>query len=502
MWHGVSAAYLLLLAALAAVPIAATLRFFATALPFRWGLDYNEGIVWKQMIEIFAGRGYGPVDGFPAIVFHYPPVYHVALGLVAGLGVDPLFAGRAISLAATFGSVAIVADLSRRLTQTGSRPITWLAAAAGGWFYLCFEAVHIWAPQLRVDALACFLTLAGMWLTVAALRRPALIYLAAIMFVLGVYTKHTSVVAPAASFGVLLLARPGLAIRGAGLAVLLGMALLARLMIDTDGGFLRHLIAYNINRFDLSKIIQNLSTGTTMQDRIFIAIGVLGAVLAARRVWRNRAAWRADAQLIDLILLAFVVLGTLSLIATAKYGSSSNYYIQWQAGLAAFAGWLVALCLGRAVKGADSARDPILISGAMIVLALAIANVQHPRDHLAGIGGTAARNVRLAALLRQVEGPIISDDMVLLLRTGRDVVYEPAIFAELSATGQWDEQIFTRQLKTGAIGAVVAQQRFIGERYTPGMLRVLYAEMPESIAVGRWMILLPRAAKRGLDQPE
>ena len=111
----IEAAYLFLLAAIVAVPVAGVLRWFVEAIPFRYALDYNEGIVWKQMVEIVAGRGYAPIDRFPAIVFHYPPVFHLAAAALAQTGLDPLIAGRLVSLVSTAGSALIVGDLARRL---------------------------------------------------------------------------------------------------------------------------------------------------------------------------------------------------------------------------------------------------------------------------------------------------------------------------------------------------------------------------------------------------
>ena len=104
-----------LVAAIVAVPIIGVVQWFIAALPFAYSLDYNEGIVWKQMTEIVAGRGYAPIDGFPAIVFHYPPVFHLAAAALAQTGLDPRVAGRVVSRASTAGSALLVGDLARRL---------------------------------------------------------------------------------------------------------------------------------------------------------------------------------------------------------------------------------------------------------------------------------------------------------------------------------------------------------------------------------------------------
>ena len=60
--------------------------------------------------------------------------------------------------------------------------------------------VVTWAPFMRVDMLAVALSLFGLVAAFKALERPRLIYLAALLFVAAVYTKQTSIAAPAATF--------------------------------------------------------------------------------------------------------------------------------------------------------------------------------------------------------------------------------------------------------------------------------------------------------------
>src|SRR5205809_4667907 len=71
--------------------------FIATAVkainyPFQ--LDYGEGIVWQQAQQMRSGNAYGDITGFPAIVFHYPPLYHVIVFTIAEVtGLDFLVVG-------------------------------------------------------------------------------------------------------------------------------------------------------------------------------------------------------------------------------------------------------------------------------------------------------------------------------------------------------------------------------------------------------------------------
>jgi hypothetical protein len=68
---------------------------------------------------------YGDITQFPFIVFHYTPVYHLAVRAVAALGLDPLAAGRGVTLAAAIaiavlaGSIVIAA--MREIGSTSAR---------------------------------------------------------------------------------------------------------------------------------------------------------------------------------------------------------------------------------------------------------------------------------------------------------------------------------------------------------------------------------------------
>jgi hypothetical protein len=489
--------YLAVLAAAAISPMLLVVSWFAVAVPFHWGLNYNEGIVWKQMLEIVAGRGYAPIDRFPAIVFHYPPVYHLAMAGLWKLGLDPLVAGRVVSLAATAGATVCVGLLATRLLAPHERPFARFAALAAAFLYLQFEAVHFWAPQVRVDALAGFFALAGTCCALAALTRPRLIHMAAVAFVLSLYTKQISLIAPAACFGVLLVARPALALRGIATAVLLGSVVLVWLALATDGGALRHMFLYNINRFELARLVPNLLQGVRWLDRPIVAVGCIGVAVAARRWWRARDRWRDPAQLSMLILLALFALNSASLIAVAKSGSSSSYFMPWEGSLAMFAGFATTLVLRAAArKLADDRWVPALLL-ALLPLALVIWPAQHDGRHIAALRAMDRNARAVAALLSGTRGPVISDDMVLLLRTGRDVVWEPAIFAELAHTGMWDERQAVVAIRGGQVGAVVSELPWYKDRYNPAVQAAIADALPRTDQVGITVVHRPADPSTG-----
>ncbi len=90
-------AYLLVLwAALLSRPAAFLVRSWG-ALHYPFELDYGEGVLLWQAQQItnlkFAFRS---ITEFPHMVFHYPPVYHVASRLFEPATGDLLVAGRLV----------------------------------------------------------------------------------------------------------------------------------------------------------------------------------------------------------------------------------------------------------------------------------------------------------------------------------------------------------------------------------------------------------------------
>ncbi|MFL6856810.1 MAG: hypothetical protein ACJ8EB_02755, partial [Allosphingosinicella sp.] len=340
-----------------------TLRFLllgGRALTFPWELDYGEGIVWQQMVQIFAGKGYGPIDAFPAIVFHYPPVFHALAWTLAATGLDPLAAGRFVSLAATLVCALLVASLTARLAGP-DRAVARLCGLFAALVALNFWPVSFWAPLMRVDMVAFAFGLSGLLFAQEALRRPNRIYAAAFCFVAAIFTKQTSIAAPAAAFLVLLFARPGTAWRGIAACLALGGGALAALAVATDGGFLRHIFLYNINRADWSRLGWIAQQGAL--HLCFLAAALLGLVQALRERRRDPA---------TLIALAWLGATTATLVLVAKSGSSINYFIEWMLALSLFAGLAVrdaaATALGRAIGRSPLGLAAAAALGAQVLL--------------------------------------------------------------------------------------------------------------------------------------
>ena len=465
--------------------------------------DYGEGIVWQQMRLMFEGKGYGPIDGFPTIVFHYPPLYHATVEALARCGLEALFAGRLVSFVATLASALLIGLISTRIApMPRKRAIAVIGAAFAVLSILDQAIVQKWSLAMRVDMLAVAISLLGLWFGILAIKRPAWIAAAAVCFVGAVFTKQTSIAAPIAVFATFLLVHPKAAWRGIAICVALGSAVLLALVVATDGGILRHLILYNINRFDWHGL--SLIPTLLIVDILFFGAAAVGLVQvlrdrlpAYRRLSRTEqrrklAGTPDDAAL--LMALLYLVAKTLMAVLIAKSGADANYFIEWMFACAIFIAPAVRDLMALATGEADS--NPSVLTLAVPValgaLAMSIAYSSSPGNPPANY----LRELnRLSAMVRSSPRPVISEDMVVLLRNGKEVVWEPAIFAELASTGNWDERPFVARVRSGAFGFFITEGDRGGEkyeiRYTPAVADAMDAAYPTRCQLAGYVIHLP-----------
>jgi hypothetical protein len=480
----------------------------ASALVLTWPfeLDYGEGIVWQQANMLLGPDAFGPVDGFPAIVFHYTPVFHfLTLGLSSVTGLDMLFSGRLVSIGSTLLSAVMIGVIAcRAMPVTGSGRVRVLAAIGGAMTIFCMWPVTYWAMLMRVDMPGFLFSLVGFWLGLKAFEQPRLIYLSGLAFVLAVYTKQTLIVAPAATFLLMLWLRPKLAMKGIATCLVLGGGALLIANWLTDGGFLRHIFLYNINRFDpkglyiawavlKAHIVLILVAGFLIRDR--------WAELRARyagKISLSLAENKVDLAFVSLLL--YFGLATLMLASIAKSGSNANYTLEWLFILASFVGIAVFEAVNLAVRNVQSQNKGILLVIAVIgVPAAMVAQAWSLKSLDFAALANPERGEQLQALserIRSSNKPVIADEMVLVIRSGKDVVWEPAIFAELASTGVWDEKPLVRKILAQDFAMFVTVGRrgmkLFDSRYNPAIAEAMDRAYPVKEKVAGYTVHLPR----------
>lgn len=497
-------------------------RFLAVALRavrYPYELDYGEGIVWQQMRLMFSGKAYASVNGYPGIVFHYPPVYHSTVeALAASTGMDPVAAGRVVSLSATLLCSLIIGAIAFWLASRASGRR--VAAVCGAFAALaCFTLLPVtyWATVMRVDMLAIFFSLAGLCFGLGALARPGHIYAAAACFIAAVFTKQIAIAAPAAVFVTLLLVRPAVAWRGIVACFAGGSIVLAALTFATNGGILRHLFLYNVNRFAPSGL--ELIPAVMLDHALFFSAVGAGLLLFAGPLlapYRREPSWSARRARLSAItddaavvmVICYLAATTMIALLVAKSGANINYLVEWLLAGSIFAGLAVRDAAAQAIgpRSREVSAFSILLPAALGAQALATG--MHAGWQLETREQRRSQLDQLAAMIRAAPRPVISDDMVLLQRGGKNVVIEPAIFAELTGTGRWDERPFIQHILSRDFSFFITEgdrgMREFDSRYTPRVASAMDEAYPARCVLGGYVIHFPgrmQGSPRALSAP-
>jgi len=451
-------------------------RFVVDALAFLrspYSRDYGEGVV-LTLSRLLAEQGnyFHPVDDYPMVHGNYPPVFLLlsAAGLRL-LGPD-LAVTRGLSIASTVGVMAVVYAIVRQRWRDRALALCAALLVVAPWF------VVTWAPLGRVDMLACLFSVAGLWLFAhegAGWRRWA----SAACFVLGVFTKQTALLAPAAA--VLSLMRdPEGRRRAPGFllffAVPAGMLLLA-LVVATRGEAWTHLVTYTAAAdYSLTALRRAgetfLVTAGPLLAVVLLALGASSPLLATR----------------DLPFVLYWLLNLGALVTTAKAGAAQNYLIE---------PWLATVLLAALSLGALHERSPDIFRWWPAVMLVAAA-VALATDHDLARLQRPIRNPGLATEYRSLDqaieataGPILSENLSVLVRKGKPVLVEPFGMLQLSRKGLWRPDRLVADCEAGRFDLVVYEARL---RDIPGIDACLDGRYEPMGRLGPYELFRPRPA--------
>jgi hypothetical protein len=180
--------------------------------------------------------------------------------------------------------------------------------------------------------------------------------------------------------------------------------------------------------------------------------------------------------------------------AYGKTGATYNYFLEPDAALCVVAGLAVGILLWEALRvprvtalAAVSLALPLLLAGQDLYTGInsfvpGELVKSHERDEMEAYRQFIPR-------LASAPGSVLSDDMVLQVRAGKDVVFEPATMGMLAEVGTWDDSRFAQRIEAKEFGLIVISKPDIWDpRLTAGM-RTAY-QLDGSI--GRYRVYRPR----------
>lgn len=400
-----------------------------SALRFRYELNYGEGIVWQQMLLMGGPRMYSPSPALPFIVFHYPPLFHVLARALVALGLDPLLSGRLVSVVSALVSATTVAALILTGTRSERRVETVVLATAVALLFLCLNPVRSWSMFMRVDMLSVALGLLGTAAFAHSRGSTVGMTAALLLCVASLFAKQTQLPAGISVFLVALACAPRRALVASVIAGAVGLAVVVVLEAVT-GGFLKNIIAYNVNPLHLGNAREYLWREREAAPLVVImVVGAIGVLLQLRRADILADLRRCDPLVMTrvVVVLHFALAGLMAL-QIIKDGADNNYFIDFLTTGCILIGFLVC----------NAERPFIARCVVIVVLALSVASLPHWTLGVKWLAQRTAREDKLVDLIARQTKPVISDDMLLLMRAGKSVVYEPAIVRVLVAAGRWD----------------------------------------------------------------
>jgi len=467
---------------LAPLALAALLAFFvwqflAKALLYLrspFSPDYGEGQVLALIQRMqLDGTFFGDLQRYPMVLSNYPPVFMLLNVPGYQLFGPTLLQPRLISLLTALALAGILFALLRR--RTGD---PWMAGA----FALVFFApwfVQTWAATARIDLPAQMLSAAGLYAFDRLWERGGLRrYLPFLLFGVAFYTRQTTLVAPAAVLGAMLLdptrrrdfPRALAAFAGPVLAVLLGMT------VATRGQAWLHLFPYAAAAdYDLAHMARSYGSFLLLSSPLLL-------LALAGLVRRPRALLRGP----NLPFTLFWILSLAALSTIAKEGAGQNYFIEpFVATLL-----LAAIALGVLVEAGDVGRRAWPV--AVLVAAAAAGFVDHDlkRLHQAIRAPQRARAfIELDSLVKATEGPVLSENLSVVVTNRKRAWVEPWGMMLLVKKGLWDPGVLVGDCRRQMFELVVTEWRLAEIPGIPECLDEAYQPLAD---LGPYQVFRPK----------
>lgn len=487
-------------------------------LAFPFDYDQGEGFELYDAVLLAQGRGIYLDNGqYPFYSSNYPPMFRLLLAPLVAVFGPHIWVGRALGLATSLVCGAAIFVASRRLWFDGvARPATAtaldraLGVAVPAVAALAFYAsnyVYWIGPLARAHIpMVMFSLLAAAVLDRAATTRGWITGFALLMA--AGYTKLQAVDVIGAGFLFALIQRPRAFAAGlAACAAATGAVVLA-LNAATGGQFWLNVVLANVNEYDLQRTWQYYAEWYRLHSGLIW-------LAAAYVVWDAVRAVRAR-SLKPVTIWSWWFLANVAIVGmlTGKWGAGPTYLISAVAcacvcavGIAArlaaiirarsgeteavglsrafAAGFLSLVLLYQATLNVHLPTGGRVLGGLARLLGVpAGASSYPPYPYYDSVGYTQlghllddadiANGWDLARRAREAAGPVLSEEAMLVLNAGKDVVTNPTQLLNLSKNGMLDTDRLLQMIRDRAFGLVIFRAQFypndvlieIGRQYT------------------------------------
>ncbi|MCD6216512.1 glycosyltransferase family 39 protein [bacterium] len=399
-------------------------------------LDDGEGHVLNQAILIASGQlPYLPISSPPYIVTNYPPFYAAIAAstfgfldqvqVMSGVTVFPgLIVTRLISVLSGLGIAFLIYKTSIKSNASPD------SSAISSLLFLAMPIVYFWFSIGKPDMLAIFLGLFGLYLGIANYDKGNRIFLSLIPLVLAVFTKQNEI-APFLAIALFLLIKKDrrlitfIAIYAAFILLITGV-----LQTASGGEYLSHIITYTKTQFYANRLYSTWSF-FFLNASLLLVVAFFSTIRSLVRREFNMAVF-------------YFVFAFLISLTSGKVGSDLNYFLETI--VAAHIILAIFIKDGYRRNLAFSAR--LIAAGLAFLIALDYAFLHDNRRYSYEPNNDDRQyGAILASMIKEQQGPILSEDEAMAAVCGKEVVFNPFIMSELAKEGIWDQTDFVNSIK-------------------------------------------------------
>jgi hypothetical protein len=472
---------LLLVVVALAQGLVAYLSVAGNALRFPYPLEYGEGPVLEQALQLSRGAPMYSTDFAqpPYTLATTPPLFQWLLAPLVAASGPAFWYGRAISILSAFAAALLIGMIVHRLTRD------WLASLISGLLLLCYPQIALWSLFSRVETLGLALSLGGLYVVLRWPARWPALAAAAALFVAAIIAKPTYAIAAPATACVWLWAdqkkrREAVAL-AAGVAVAAALILVA-LNAATNGGLFLNVVVGDGNAFEFYRVIEAFILIFVHSAFIIIA-GLF--FLSLERITERTRSWG--------FVLTYLVF---SLLSALFIGNAS-------AGMNAVVELVAAVCMLFGATMAWLGRNPWLRVVALGVVAFQLADLNEwtQTEHLALASARIEQRreiERLSAIMREASGNVLVDEyMGMLPADGQRIYIQPFEFTQLQERGLWSdanlvERINRREFPLVVLYEPMGRPPLIVQRWPKRVRDAIYANYEMSDRLAETLIYRPK----------
>jgi len=510
------------------------LVYARSLLAFPFDYDQGEGFELYDAIRLARGENiYLDNAQFPFYSSNYPPVYRLMLVPLIWRFGPHLWVGRLVAFAASLAIGLLIFLAARRSWQreaadqpTAGRLVAVLIPLLAALAFFAANYVYHVGPLARAHVPMVMFAFAGILCLEAAFKegqpqaaRPvstrsaSYAFLGVALLLVAGFTKLQAVDALVAGFTYLLIRRPGWFVKALASGALVTGAIVLAANAATGGQFWLNVVLANVNEYDIAVTWQTYGQWFRLQ-------GVLIVCSALHVLWDLlRAARARSLQPIMIWSLYFVASSAMGML-TGKWGAGPAYLIAAIAASCVCTASLLARLWGLPMGDRGSRARPLpaglqpvafrplvaLLAATLFCLQAAL-NVHLPTS--GRVFGTVARVIGVAGLssyppypyydsvgftqlghlldpadaangwamvemIRGVQGPVWSEEAMLTLLAGKDVVTNPTQLLNLSRNNMLDTSQMIALIEQRAFGAVIFRALFYPDDVKEAIFRNYY----------------------------